>query len=398
MLNIREQADGALYAAVLVNGGASLLDLVFMGEGFTEDQQDDFAAKVDQAVAALALTAPISEVMDAFNIWRIDTISEESGVYKPAVHNTPKDTFFEMRMLNHFIHVPPSGQQLILDVQELAPDCDNVVVLVNDSERAGIAIMGNVAIATSGHPTSNRTVVHELGHAIGQLSDEYECYKCDGTDSGRSWPGYEPDDLNLTASLAVDGGKWGAMILPGTPVPTTNPPANATTVGLWEGGGYYATGIYRPTQMCCMRMSTFPFCPVCAWHLKSAIESYILILWMPSLPVFELIERIPERISVLRWPLPVCLSCPSWSRERATLALSGIRGGRLQDLRILGSDGRVVDAARRSPRNATLEFAFDAVAGEPLFLEMSHEGDTSVSFQARFEIGGTQVPLDGVTA
>ena len=392
MLSIRVQVDGALYAAVLVNGGASRLDLVFMGEGFAEDEQDLFAEKVDEAVAALASTAPTSEVMDAFNIWRIDTISAESGIYKPAVDAAPRDTFFGMLMLNRIIQVPFSGRERILEVQGLAPDCDNVMVLVNDSEFAGVATMGNVAIATSGHSLSNRVLLHELGHAIGRLADEYECYLCDGTDSDRAWPGGEPDSLNLTASLDVEDGKWAQMILPGTPVPTA-PPVAPTTVGLWEGGGYYATGIYRPTQMCCMRVSTFPFCPVCAWHLRSAIESYILIQWVPILPEFELIERLPERVSVLRWPLPVCLSCPSWSRERATLALSSIRGGAPQDFRILRSDGRLVDAASWSDGNATLEFSFEAVAGQRHFLEMSLKERSPVSFNANFDVGGTRVPL-----
>ena len=58
-----------------------------------------------------------------------------------------------------------------------------------------------------------------------------------------------------------------------TPIPTPATEAYRTEVGVYEGGGYAAKGIYRPSQQCLMNSfrGVEEFCPVC----QEAIRSYI---------------------------------------------------------------------------------------------------------------------------
>src|SRR5690349_6179161 len=110
------------------------------------------------------------------------------------------------------------------------------------------------------------TALHEFGHILG-LADEYECYVCNGTDSGRTWTsGFlrgEPREANITATSSRAGLKWGDLVDSSTPCPTPPGSVGAGTVGLFEGGGYYQFGIYRPEQTCRMRSKGNPFCAVC---------------------------------------------------------------------------------------------------------------------------------------
>ncbi len=84
---------------------------------------------------------------------------------------------------------------------------------------------------------------HELGHSIGHLADEYQ------------YAGYgaypyaeEPDQANLTLLRDPGTTKWYRWL--GAQDPT------GSVVGTYEGGGYYETGIYRPTETSIMRSLT----------------------------------------------------------------------------------------------------------------------------------------------
>ncbi|MDE5761103.1 MAG: M64 family metallopeptidase, partial [Bacteroides sp.] len=46
-------------------------------------------------------------------------------------------------------------------------------------------------------------------------------------------------------------------------------------VGVYEGGGYSAKGVYRPADNCRMRTNEYPtFCPVCQRAIRRVIEFY----------------------------------------------------------------------------------------------------------------------------
>ena len=60
-----------------------------------------------------------------------------------------------------------------------------------------------------------------------------------------------------------------------TPVPTPDIEENYEVLGVFEGGGYTAKGVYRPMHDC--MMNTFKkdtFCPVCTRAIQKMIDFY----------------------------------------------------------------------------------------------------------------------------
>lgn len=63
------------------------------------------------------------------------------------------------------------------------------------------------------------------------------------------------------------------MVDPDTPAPTPDDPIYYHTVGVFEGAGYQAKGIYRPYYDCTMKSKNINnFCPVCKRAIRRTIE------------------------------------------------------------------------------------------------------------------------------
>ncbi len=99
-----------------------------------------------------------------------------------------------------------------------------------------------------------------------------------------------PWEQNITTLVDFDS-KWKDMLTPGVKVPTpwtdkggkradrmaraANEKRGEVTVGVYEGGGYRAKGVYRPVETCRMRDNHNPtFCPVCERAISRVIEFY----------------------------------------------------------------------------------------------------------------------------
>jgi hypothetical protein len=123
-------------------------------------------------------------------------------------------------------------------------------------------------------------MAHEFGHGTGGLADEY-CAN-PGTYSGG-----EPGAPNITINTNRATLKWKQFVAPTTPIPTgTGSCAGYTAgakpagwsdsddAGLFEGGGTWSRGIYRPVINCRMRGNSPPYCPVCYTRMKSNAEPF----------------------------------------------------------------------------------------------------------------------------
>ncbi|MCK7542032.1 MAG: M64 family metallopeptidase [Marinilabiliales bacterium] len=62
----------------------------------------------------------------------------------------------------------------------------------------------------------------------------------------------EPWEPNITTRVNFDA-KWKNLIAKSVPVPTPNDKRYTGVTGLFEGGGYSAKGIYRPSFDCRMK-------------------------------------------------------------------------------------------------------------------------------------------------
>ena len=91
--------------------------------------------------------------------------------------------------------------------------------------------------------------IHEFGHSFGALGDEYG-YDSTYNDFYRA--GVEPWEPNLT-TLTEFTGKWENLIDEDTPIPTPKEDKYKDVIGVFEGAGYVAKGVYRPTYTSLMR-------------------------------------------------------------------------------------------------------------------------------------------------
>jgi len=102
----------------------------------------------------------------------------------------------------------------------------------------------------STHTSAVEIVLHEVGHTFALLADEYVDLAVTCNNS------IEPSEPNVTRQTVRASIKWNVWIDPSTPVPTFG---TTETPGLYEGGRYCPTGLYRPTFNSKMRSLGRPF-------------------------------------------------------------------------------------------------------------------------------------------
>ena len=281
---------------ILASGPPGLkLNIAVLGDGFAAGDQTAY----NDQVKGLLLDGVFGhdyfyEDAQAFNIYRVNLISNDSGVSQrqydehgtpvdpgddTILSETPRDTALGFIYSGSWAHCwlefsakTAGAVQTALDTW--VPDYDLILVILNETGFGGCG-GGGFQIVTLG---SDWTVMaHEFGHGTGGLADEY----C----QNRPWTFGEPAPVNVTANANLATLKWRPFVAPSTPVPTGTgvcapynqgtPPAdwsNDQSIGLFEGGTTYGTGVYRPVINCRMRGNSPPFCPVCYTELKTKMH------------------------------------------------------------------------------------------------------------------------------
>lgn len=249
------------------------VDIVLIPEGYTSNEKEKFTVACENFAKAFFSYSPYREHREHFNIRAVWAPSRESGVTLPGEHvwrNTAaKAQFYTFNSERYQMVEDFRG---LRDIAAHAP-YDFIYVLSNTQKYGGGGIFNFYGISAAHHPTSSDKIyVHEFGHLLLGLGDEYA-----GNVSYNDMypPHVEPWEANLTTLTYFDRKEWKKMIDKNTPVPTPATPEYANRTGVFEGGGYTSKGVYRPYQTCLMReFSTDRFCPVCT----QAIVKYIRFL------------------------------------------------------------------------------------------------------------------------
>jgi hypothetical protein len=140
---------------------------------------------------------------------------------------------------------------------------------MNTEKYGGGGIYNFYCSSASSNGFSSDVIIHEFGHGFAGLADEY--YN-DDTYGDMYNNDLEPWEPNITTLVDFDK-KWKDMIDKKTPVPTPREKRYESTIGVFEGGGYEAEGVYSPRMDCLMKtFNGHDFCPVC----QRAIERMIL--------------------------------------------------------------------------------------------------------------------------
>ena len=252
----------------LVNHGdpKKRLDIAILGDGYARDEMALFDQDVDAVVAAYHEIEPMKTYIKHFNFHRVNVISQQSGVND----RWQKPRFKAKSALGaHFSFM--AARRLVgwdWRVWQVAKRSgvpfDSLLVIVNTPRRGGATrFWMTVGYASRNSSDFPRIMIHESGHAIGKLMDEYtgELPNFKFLD-GKSIPNFLPF---ANVSTSAKKPPWKAWIDAETPCPT--PLTDDTPmgfVGAIQGASYTDYGTYRPTRDCIMKRHSQPFCPVCS--------------------------------------------------------------------------------------------------------------------------------------
>ena len=147
---------------------------------------------------------------------------------------------------------------------------DQIYILVNTDKYGGGSIYNLYSVCVNNNMYEEYIFTHEFGHGFGFLADEY--YTSDVAYNDFYPLNLEPLEPNITTLVDFDS-KWKDMVDKDTPIPTPDTRKYAEKVGVFEGGGYMAKGVYRPMEDCTMKSITVNnFCPVCKRALVNMIN------------------------------------------------------------------------------------------------------------------------------
>ena len=246
------------------------VDIVILPEGYTQGEMGKFVKDCDFFVKSLFDYAPYNRYKDRFNVRGVMAPSQDSGCTEPGDHVYRNTVMrFSYWTFDSERYCMTTDNRDLRDLAGQVP-YDQIYVLVNSKKYGGGGIYNFYCSSAAGNAFSGDIIIHEFGHGFAGLADEY--YE-DETSYGDFYNNdIEPWEPNITTLVDFDS-KWKDMLEKKTPVPTPREPKYEHTVGVFEGGGYEAEGVYSPHMDCLMK--TFKghvFCPVC----QRAIERMIL--------------------------------------------------------------------------------------------------------------------------
>ena len=271
---IREGLNPDYSFRKLVDNGnpAEKLDIVFLAEGYTVDGIEKFYEDAAKFYNSLFAVEPYKKLNSRLNIWAVASVSEESGcdlpgqsIWKNTVMNSNFYTFACERYLT------TEDIKMVRDIAGIVP-YDVICVLVNMDKYGGGGIYNHYAVVSSDGPRADYVFIHELGHALAGLGDEY--YSSSVAYEDFFDLDLEPWQPNLTILVDFDS-KWKDLVHDTIPVPTPSIKKYSEITGVFEGGGYSDKGIYRPGYECRMKSNdTDNFCLTCRRAIEKMIYYY----------------------------------------------------------------------------------------------------------------------------
>jgi len=308
------------------------VDVAILAEGYTAEEEAKFEADLARFVGVFFKLEPYASQRDQFNIHGVFKPSAESGCDEPS-HGS-----FRSTVLNSTFDSLGSERYLLTEDNKSLRDIaahvpyDALYIMVNHKRYGGGGIYNFYCTFTTDNQWYEYLFLHEFGHSFTGLADEY--YTSDVAYNEFYPAGVEPAEPNITALLDPAKPKWKGLLSPGVGVPTLwekaafddmdNAYQNVRRevngriarmkregaaaaeiaraeegseqlsrehadkvdaflkasefwgrVGVFEGAGYAAKGLYRPQLDCLMfTKGTKPFCRVCEAAVLRTILYY----------------------------------------------------------------------------------------------------------------------------
>jgi hypothetical protein len=315
---IRETPPAPGRAIAIRNSGPSAqkVDLLILGDGYTQAEASKFEADARRLSDVLFKTAPFSTRANDFNVWALMVPTQQSGISRPSNgqhHASALGTRYDIFGSERYVLT--LDNRALRDLAQHAP-YEFIEILVNNETYGGGGIFGQFSTAAAGNAWANYLFVHEFGHHFAALADEYYTSPV-AYQSGTERP--EPWEPNVTALLDPATLKWRDKVTANTPLPTPwpkqefeafqreyqkeraalraanrpeaemnalfrkereftqqllNASPNIHKVGAFEGANYQSSGYYRSEMQCIMFSRSEEFCGVCRDAIEDIIDLY----------------------------------------------------------------------------------------------------------------------------
>ncbi len=310
------KSSGKLFTVFENGPAATKVDLLVIGEGYTEAELPKFQGDLKRLLGKLFDTEPFKGRKSDFNVRALQLPAGQSGVHRPRTRDDRRTAIStEYNIFDSERYVLTLDNRALRDAASAAP-YDFLEILVNEKQYGGGGIFMDQATASIDSGFSEYVFVHEFGHHFAGLGDEYYTSDVAYATGGTEHP--EPWEPNLTAS--GEHPKWASLVAKDTPLPTpwekeefekhqreyqaerrklrsANVPESqmdelfrreqayetkflgsqkyAGKVGAFEGAGYEAKGLYRPEVDCIMfTRDEVGFCRVCRRAIERIIDEY----------------------------------------------------------------------------------------------------------------------------
>ena len=203
---------------VFENGpAATKVDLLLLGEGYTEAELPKFHADVTRLVEVMFSVEPYKSRRSDFNVRAIDLPTAQSGAHNPRTgehRRTPLGVTYNVFDSERYaMSLDNRGWR---DVAAAAP-YDAVEILINNRYYGGGGIFNDHATVAVDTGSAEYIFVHEFGHHFAALGDEYYTSDVAYETGGEKIEPWEP---NVTALRDPATLKWKDLVAAGTPLPT----------------------------------------------------------------------------------------------------------------------------------------------------------------------------------
>lgn len=272
------------------------INIVILGDGYQESEFDQFEADATEISDYFFNQTPYKEYANYFNVYIIKVPSNESGASHPGnaadesgynLAISEVDNYFGTSFDNFNIHralYTPNSSLIYTVLANNFPTYDLALVIVNTDHYGGTGFDFSIS---STDPNAAEIAVHEVGHVLVGLEDEY-------------YPGdvWANENINMTQETDPNLVRWKNWI-------------GINNIGIYP---HYCTigncAIwYKPSTYCKMGSLYADFCSVCTegtiekFHsLVSPIDSYSPTNTMLSNETFplefqlNLIQTIPNTL------------------------------------------------------------------------------------------------------
>ena len=307
-------APGAVITLANAGEPGAKLDFLLLGEGYTAAEVGKCEADIRRLVDGVLTYSPFADRRGDLNIRAICPAAPTSGVSRPTaglhratLFGSTFDAFGTERYALSF------DNRAIRTLASHAP-YEVLAIVMNESAYGNGGIFGQYASVSVDHPDAISVFVHEFGHHVAGLGDEYYFNANVAYEAPRER--IEPWEPNVTALLDPAQLKWRDLVAAETPLPTPWPKEeyergiresgealkrmraegrsdeeiaehrkrsraatdaaldggeHAAAVGAFEGALYVEKGYYRPQQRCLM-INGRQFCAVCRRAIDRIID------------------------------------------------------------------------------------------------------------------------------